>query len=132
MASLPVIKRFLTEDFPTQSSWIGGLFYPLNLLLNTIYSALSNGITLAQNVQAQVKTLSVSGSSPTVSFPYQFAPASPIGISVINAAQTNSPAVALSGAVGCTWTLNSGVLTVAVQGLNPGGVYNITFVVWGG
>ncbi len=126
MASLPVIKRFLTEDFPKQADWIGGLFYPLNQLLNTIYSALNNGVTLAQNVQAQVKTLLVSGASPVISFPYQFSPSSPLGVSII--ASTAVQKVAL----GCTWTFNAGTVTVTVQGLSPSTSSTITFVVWGG
>lgn len=132
MAQLPVIKRFLTEDFPDQKSWIGGLFYPLNLLLNTIYSALSNGITLSQNMQAQVKTVPVTGLNASVTFPYQYSPASPIGCSVINVVQTNSPAVTLRSAVGCLWTYSNGLVTATVQGLDLNSSYNVTFVVWGG
>ncbi len=132
MATLPIIRRFLTEDFPDQAAWIGKLFYPLNLLLNTIYSALSNGLTVQANMLAQVKTLPVTGNSPVVTFPYQFAPATPIGILVLNVSQTNTPAVALTAAVGCTWTLTSGLLTVTLQGLSKGQTYNVTLQVVGG
>lgn len=132
MAQLPTIKRFLTEDFPKQAEWIGSLFYPLNLLLTTIYSNLNNGITLADNVKSQVATLPVIGSNPSVSFPYKFSPASPIGVSVINVVQTDIPAVAPTAAIGCTWTNSSGVVTATVQGLNSTSAYNVTFVVWGG
>lgn len=132
MANLPVIKRFLVDDFPGEQSWIGNLFYPLNLLLNTIYSALSNGLTLAQNSLAQIKTLPVSGNNPVVSFPYAFSPATPIGILVLNVSQTNSPLVPLTTAVGCTWTYVSGILAVTVQGLQAGQTYNVTFYVVGG
>lgn len=132
MATLPVIKRFLTEDFPSQASWIGVLFYPLNLLLNTIYSALNNGITLSQNVQAQVATLPVSGASPSVSVPYKYSPTTPLGVTVVNVVQTSTPAVALTAAVGCAWSLNNGIMTMTVQGLNSTSTYNVTFVVWGG
>lgn len=132
MANLPVIKRFSVEDYPGETSWIGTLFYPLNLLLDTLYAALNNGITLQQNAMAQIKTVPVSGTTPVVSFPYQFSPSTPIGMLVINVVQTNSPAVALRSAVGCTWTLTSGLLTVGVQGLATGQSYNVTFYVIGG
>lgn len=132
MAQLPVIKRFLTEDFPEQASWIGTLFYPLNLLLNTIYANLNNGLTLSQNLQAQVATLPVTGASPTVSFTYKYSPSSPIGVSVINVVQTDTPVVAPTGAIGCTWSIANGIVTVVVQGLHSGSAYNITFAVWGG
>lgn len=131
MATLPTIKRFLTEDFPGQANWIGGLFYPLNLLLNTIYSALNNGLTLSQNIMTQVKTLSVSGSSPSVSFPYSYTPNSPIGVSIISVVQTSSASVT-QGAVSCIWTFSSGTITINVQGLVTSATYNLTFIVWGG
>lgn len=132
MAQLPVIKRFLTEDFKDQAGWIGNLFYPLNLILNLLYSSLNNGITLAQNVQAQVSTLPVSGASPSVSFPYKYSPQIPIGVSVINVVQTNSPVVTLTAAVSCLWTITNGVITATLQGLDSGSAYNVTFIVWGG
>lgn len=131
MATLPTIRRFLTEDFPEQAAWIGGLFYPLNLLVNTIYSALNNGITLQQNMMTQLKTISVSGSSPSVSFPYQFSPSSPVGVSVINVVQTSSGTVPVT-AVSCTWSFSSGTVTVNVQGLSASATYNLSFIVWGG
>lgn len=132
MATLPTIKRFLTEDFKDQASWIGNLFYPLNLLLNTIYANLNNGLTLSQNILSQVSTLPINGASPSVSFPYKYSPSSPIGVSVLNVVQTNSPAVALTVAVGCLWTIANGVVTARLQGLDSSSTYNVTFVVWGG
>lgn len=132
MAQLPIIRRFSTEDFPDQAGWIGKLFYSLNLVLTTLYSNLNNGLTLSQNVFSQVKTLSVHGATPSISFPYQYSPGIPIGVSVINVVQTNSPAVALTSAVGCLFTVDKGVITANLQGLDSGSIYNITFVVWGG
>ncbi len=132
MAQLPAIKRFATEDFPEQTSWIGKLFYPLNLLLQTNYSALANGITLKDNCMAQLATLPVTGASPTTSFPYKYSPQMPIGVVVANVIQTNVPAVALTSAVGCLWTITSGIVTVTVQGLDSGSTYNVTFITWGG
>ncbi len=132
MAKLPIIKRLASEDFPTQLSWIGTLLYPVNLILTSLYQALNNGITLADNAYAQVVTVPVSGASPSVSFPYKFSPLTPIGMVIANVVQTNSPAVTLTVAVGCLWTQNTGVLTATIQGLDSGSTYNITFVVFGG
>lgn len=131
MSQLPTIKRFLTEDFPEQASWISKLFYPLNLLLNTIYANFNNGLTLAQNIQSQVAVLPVTGASPSVSFSYKYSPTTPIGVSVISVVQTNTPAVALTSAVGCLWTIANGVITATLQGLDSSSAYNVTFVVWG-
>lgn len=132
MAKLSPVKRFSIEDFPSQSDWIGTLFFPLNLFLTNIYSALNNDITLGENIRSQVTTLKVKGSSPSTNFPYKFSPNLPLGVSVINTVQTNTPAVSLTGAVGATFTFSKGVVTVTVQGLNTAGEYNCTFVVWGG
>lgn len=131
MALLPAIKRFLTEDFPEQKDWIGKLFYPLNLILTTLSSALSNGITLGENVFSQVTTQSVTGASPTVSFLYKFSPRIPIGVTIFSIVQSNTAAVVVA-ATSCTWTISSGMIMVSVQGLDAAGVYNITFTVWGG
>lgn len=127
MASLPIIRRFLTEDFPSQASWIGQLFYPLNLLLNTIYSALSNGLTIGQNMLAQTASFSISASSPTVSFPYKFSPQLPLAVTVSAATGASQAA-----AIGCTWAYSGGTITVTVQGLAKGTTANLVFIVWGG
>lgn len=134
MGALPTIKRFLTEDYPTQTAWIGALLYPLNLLLNTIYSNLNNGLTIGQNMLAQINTLSISGSSPSTTFLWKFSGGgAPIGISAVNVVQTNGAAVAISNAVSCSWSYNAGVITINnVTGLNAGNTYNVTFIVWGG
>lgn len=88
-------------------------------------------MTLTQNVMAQVKTLSVSGSSPSVSFPYSFSPNAPIGVSIINVVQTSTGSVTPS-AVSCTWTFSNGSVTISVQGLATSATYNLSFIVWGG
>lgn len=132
MGALPTIKRFLSEDFPSQASWIGTLLYPLNLLLTTIYSNLNNGLTLGQNCLAQINTVSISGFSPQTSFLWKFS-SNPIGVSVVNTVQTNSPGTPIMSPVNCQWTYSAGVLTITnVTGLTPGNTYNITFIVWGG
>lgn len=133
MGLLPPIKRFLTEDFPEQASWIGTLLYPLNQFLNTVYSNLNNGITLAQNMFAQIATLPIKGSSPTTSFTWKFQTAgSPIGVSVINVSLSSGTGSAL-GAVTCQWSYSAGIISISnITGLDSANSYNITFIVWGG
>jgi hypothetical protein len=129
MAALPTIKRFDLSDYPTQASWISNLLYPLNLLLTTIYAALNNGITFGQNMLGQINTLSVKASAPTTTFLYKFSgQGAPQAVFVGNV-QGGTP----SGAVTCTWSYNSGTITITnVTGLGTSGTYNITFVVIGG
>lgn len=133
MGQLPTIKRFLSEDFPTEASWIGTLLFPLNLLLNTIYANLNNGLTISQNMLAQVKTLSVSGSSPTTTFNWNYPNAQPIGITLVQCLQTDSPAKVITAATSVAWSYAGGVITINnVAGLSSGHTYSCTFIVWGG
>lgn len=134
MGMLPSIKRFLTEDFPDQASWIGTLFYPLNEFLQTVYSNLNNGLTLSQNMLAQVVTLPIKGSSPTTSFSWNFSKSgNPIGVTVVNALNTNGSGSGVLGAVSCQWSYSAGVISILnITGLNAANSYNVTFIVWGG
>lgn len=133
MGALPTIKRFLAEDFPTESSWITTLLYPLNLLLNTIYSNLNNGITVGQNMLAQVKTLSISGATPTTTFNWNFPNVSaPIGVSLVQCLQTDAPTAVITAATSVAWSYSGGVISIDnVAGLNSSHTYSCTFIVWG-
>lgn len=131
MAQLPPIKRFVIEDYPSESSWIGALLYPLNLLLNSVYSNLNNGLTISQNMLAQITTVEILGATPTTSFLWKFS-SNPVGLTVINVVQTNSPSAALVATVFCQFSYNAGVVTVTVIGLPGSGTYNVTFHVIGG
>lgn len=132
MGALPTIKRFVTEDYPSEASWIGTLLYSLNLLLTTVYSNLNNGLTVGQNMLAMITTQSISGYTPSTSFLWKFG-SNPVGVQVINTVQTNSPVVPITVAVGCQWSYSAGVVTITnVTGLVPGNTYNVTFQVIGG
>jgi|ERR1019366_4289642 hypothetical protein len=129
MGALPTIKKFLTDDFPGQASWIGNLLYPLNLLLNTVYSNLNNGLTFSQNLLGQVNSLSVTGANPTTTFNYKFSgQGSPAAVWI--GAISGSPA--LTAAVSISWSYSAGTVSVTVQGLPKSGTYNITFLTSGG
>lgn len=134
MGTLPSIKRFAVDDYPDQASWIGTLLYPLNLLLNTIYANLNNGITIAQNLQAQVAILPMAGSAPTTSIQWKFASiGAPLGITVVNVAQSNGSSTTNLGAVSCQWSYSAGTISITnITGLNSANSYNVTFIVWGG
>lgn len=130
MGALPTIKRFLTEDYPTESGWIGTLLYPLNLLLTTLYSNLNNGLTIANNFLSQLKVISVDGTSSSTSFPWNFPATTPVGVSIVGCYDTSTQAPI---AATCSWSYSSGVVTInSVTGLTAGHTYNCTFIVWGG
>lgn len=53
-------KRFLVEDFDqAQKPWIGKLLIPLNQYTELLTIALNQGLTLADNLKAQVTDVSV-------------------------------------------------------------------------
>lgn len=130
MGALPTIKRFLTEDYPTEASWIGTLLYPLNLLLTTIYSNLNNGLTLQSNALAQVKQISVDGTLASIQFPWNFPSNAPVGVSIVSCYDSQSQ---VPVAAACSWSYASGTVTIVnVTGLTAGSTYTCTFIVWGG
>lgn len=134
MGALPAIKRFLAEDYPTESNWIGTLLYPLNLLLTTIYSNLNNGLTIAQNLQSQINSATITGAAPTTSFKWNYSQiVSPVGVSLVYIAQTNAPVSTIMSATTVAWSYAAGIVTINnVTGLTRGNVYTCTFIVWGG
>lgn len=128
MGALPSIKRFLVDDYPTDiQKWIGTLLYPLNLLMNTIFQNLTNGITFSQNMLAQINTLSVSGANPTTSFQYNFkSQGNPVAVWI------GSISPAPTAAYSMSWSYSAGTITVTIQGLPKTGSYSTTFITSGG
>lgn len=131
MGTLPAIKRFLADDYPGDvQKWINTLLYPLNLLLNTLYANLNNGLTIAQNLTAQINTLSITGSSPTTTFNWKFSGSgAPSLVQIGNIQLTNGSIPSLTAAVMVLWNYNAGVVTVSLVGLPKSSTsYNVTFV----
>lgn len=147
MAQLPPIKRFIQDDYAGLTAipaFAGKLFYPLNLFLNAVYSALNNGLTLNSNTigivatQTSISTSSTGTASTTVNWPYLQSP--PGGVVVMNCslAGTSSTYPLIS------WSYAGGVVTISMQfvtvsagalvqsGASNPNFYSITFWVSGG
>lgn len=149
MASLPVIKSLQAQDYPTQSSWISPLLYVLNLVVGSVYSALNNGLTLAQNSLAALSTLQISAASSTyyaagpttyatqstsnvVAIPWSFK-TRPVGCLPVNLIDTSSTPAPVLNAVSCDWSYIPGYILInAMSGLTAGKTYSCTFYVIGG
>lgn len=126
---LPPIKKFLMEDFQDQTTWIGKLFSPLNEYLTVVANGLSNGLTIQENMLAQIKTVLVNGASPSTSFTWKFS-ARPIGCVAIGATLADGTP-ALNPQI--TWTYSAGIVQItSIAGLDTTKSYNITFHVIGG
>lgn len=125
---LPALKKLLQEDFKEQGSWIGSLLNPINTFLTTVSNGLSNGLTVRENMLAQIKTVLVSGANPSTSFAYPYA-TKPIGCLVLNITESNgTPAFTPP----IKWVYSAGQSLITVNGLEITKTYNITFYVIGG
>lgn len=144
MAVLPPIKRFIQDDYQgvkTIQDFTGKLFYPLNLFLNAVYSALNNGLTINANsigsvtIQAAITTSSTGTATTTINWPYPQSP--PLGLMIINCSvSTVANTIPLY-----SWSYSSGVISVSMQftKITAGAVvtdtektYSVTFYATGG
>ena len=129
---LPPIKRFLTEDYPTEKGWIDRFFGSFNLFMTAISNGLNNGMTIQDNMLAQIKPITISGASPSSKFAWKFS-GKPIGVLVIGLTKSDGSPSLVTASVTCDWSFSQGfVLINNVTGLNPGASYLVTFYVIGG
>lgn len=155
MARIPTFTRFTLEDFQGQKAWIPKLFTPLNLFFETVVSALSNSLTHAENMDAQIVSLSIQtkstvtsgtgggwgGSSGFADYVELFQPLTfqvktknrPQGVVVWNCLeQAVNPSIKPYG-ISVDWTYTNGQITVRhVSGLEVSKTYTLTLLVSGG
>lgn len=125
---IPAIKKLLMEDFQDQQSWISKLLYPLNMFMTTVSNGLSNGLTIQDNMIAQVKTILVNGATPVTSFSWHYS-TKPIGCLPVAASKSDGTAAANPS---IQWVYSAGLINIQISGLDPTKSYYITFYVIGG
>ena len=118
MATLPPIKRFIADDFAgitTFPAFTQKLFYPLNLFLNSVYTALNSGLTIQQNMLGLVNqstsiAANTSGiATTTINWPYsQTAP-----VMVLVGACSSGGSSALYPLI--NWSYSAGVVSISMQ-----------------
>lgn len=149
MASLPPIKTLQTQDFSSQSAWIGPLIYILNLVFGSVYSALSNGLTLQANSLAQIDNFSIgtiqstyyagppaayatNQTSQAITIPWKYK-SKPVGCLLVNLVDTSSTPVPVTVAVSIDWSFNGTAVVInSISGLNAAKSYSCTFYTIGG
>jgi hypothetical protein len=144
MATLPPVKRFVLDDYngiTTVSAFCSKFFYPMNLFLNAVYSALSSGLTIQQNmigiVNASTNISSNSSGVATTTINWPDTQSPPQGVAVIACTQSSSatmyPLV--------SWSYAAGVVSISMQfvKVSSGAIvsaaassYSVTFWVTGG
>lgn len=55
----PEFRPFAREDFPSEGAWVDKLIRPLNTVLGAVAAGLGNGLTLGENLNAEVRTLDI-------------------------------------------------------------------------
>jgi len=132
MAKLPILKRFLAEDYQSAGAWITKFLYVLNLFAGSVYAALNNGLTLQDNMLAQVNTVSISGSSPKTTINWSYS-SKPVGVLLINILDASSQAAIITSPTTVAWSYGAGVITINnITGLTSGKSYTATFWSTGG
>lgn len=120
MSALPPIQRLITEDFqPEQRKWLPKLFQPINQFFESVYGALNKGLTIADNISGEIKTIEVNGTYPLkLSWGQK---SKPVAVIVGNAYRSDGTSVTLSSAVYCQWQFNqSSQLQIdGVVGISP-------------
>lgn len=135
MAKLPVIKRVLREDIPNAPDWIGKLLYPVNLFFEQVFNALDKNLTLSENIQSQIKTVSFTTSSAydgteanfdTVSFSLDL-PVKPQGLFIMQMLVDADNFTAIETAPFVNWLEINGTVNIyLVTGLSASTSYNMT------
>ena len=132
MASLPPVRKLLQEDLKQAGAWISKLIYPLNLFMSSVYAALNHDLTFQDNILAQWKTVTVSGSNPTTQFTWSYVSA-PVGVTIQAISDTSASPKTITTAVTHVWSYSGGVVSINnITGLDPKRQYSITFLILGG
>lgn len=63
-------KRFLVEDFQSQKDWISNLLFGLNLFINEVFTAFTNGLNIEDNLFQEIKEIKFV--NQTNNFPLKF------------------------------------------------------------
>ena len=70
MANLPQLQRLMITDFTSQKSWISPLLIVINTFMQSMVSAMSNKLTVSQNMSGAVLSATVT-ELPSIKSPYQ-------------------------------------------------------------
>lgn len=135
MALLPPIARLVLESFPKdEQKWLGILLQPLNQFIEATYAALNRGLTLKDNLAADIRELNCDSAGP-----FKLAwnlKQRPLTVNVGAVRRTDGSVFTLADAVGVRWSFTqSGELQIdQVVGITPtaSAKYTLTLVCFTG
>lgn len=129
MANVPEKQQIVPEDFkPDEQEMAGKIAGAFNPYVEQLDNILDNGLTVGDNLRAEIRVVEVTGGQPTT---FSYARSSkPVGLWVIDYRNTTDPTEVLTVAVQAKWSYDGrGNITLEnVTGLTGGENYNITVI----
>jgi hypothetical protein len=130
---ISAFKRFLSEQFVGAPVWFINFIKQLNLLTEQITNVLTNGITIADNMDAQLYTFQIlakaSADLNTTSFVCTMSK-TPEAVIIGNIYTTGTTTV-MTTAPHVFWTVNGKKIIInSITGLTSGTNYSLTLVVF--
>jgi hypothetical protein len=117
MSQIPSVTTLKTEDFPSEQSWIGNLFLPLNDFLTSVVGIINGNVLFGDNIPTQTQTLTVKpGTQLPLVFKYTLKP-NPTELRVCRATKNGSPIALLT-----SWSISSGQISFFIAGEVSNGV----------
>lgn len=105
---IPVLR---SEDFPSQQSWISGLFVQLNPFFQAVSQAFDSNIDYVTNIKSVTRDYSISSFQP-FNLAWGFKDVAPNQVTVIKAVKGSTPTILLPA-----WSYDSGKRTITVSQL---------------
>lgn len=116
------------RDAPGNDGWLGRLFTQLNEHLTSVTTALTRGLTRAENMRSTVKTITFTGGGP-IAVKHDLAQR-PVDVWVGRLQVLEGTAIGSGSAWSMTWDHGSdGNLSVSFQGLNSTTRYEARLVI---
>jgi len=118
------------SDFPDAPNWLSKLLYPLQLFITQVTTALTNQLTLQDNISCVVKQLPLQAVTDdtlnTVSFPWGMT-RQPIELTLHVTRQDGTYEVVYPQV---SWNyIGTNIVVNGIKGLTTGKIYTLTFVV---
>jgi hypothetical protein len=137
MAVLPTFKTLQASDFePQYATLINQLATIFNNNIQSVFTTLNNGVSLADNIACQVATVPITVDSSgnttnTASFQIKTTGMRISGLTVINVVNTTNNQVYPTGAPFCTYTPSTQSITINnITGLQTGYQWSVTLIAW--
>lgn len=126
---LPQLTRLRKDDMGSGlPAWLDKVIYAFNRLADSVYTAFNNGLTMSDNMRAQVFVLKIS----TTDLPYRMASTRPVTDAWVTAIYEDSGSrVDFTTAVWVDWVYDassSNFVVYNISGITVGKTYNIRII----